>query len=730
MRLTQVLLAFAASVGLSAEKAAMHYSYTGDDPSQWTSSVIHQGTSGSASAYTTFIGADYAPARIVTDAAGNTYVAGRRLFQVFLPTFSAPVGLSDAFVTKLDPSGAVLFTATIGGKVNDEVRGLALDPAGNIYLAGSTTSPNFPLRNPLQSEPGGGFLVKLGPDGSRLIYSTYFGGTRATSAVNAITADASGNAYVTGTTFARDFPQTEGLRYALIGLGEGPGAVSGAFVTKISAAGDRILYSGLIASSGMICGGSTCFLSTKFNVGVGIGLDSAGNTYIAGNTNTISLPTTPGAFAPQGIGAFAAKVNAAGSALVYLTYLGTTSYMNQPFPPSAANTVNALAVDSAGNAYLAGRTTDARFPATRGVYQPAFSGPGAPSLISPQPPSDAFVAKLNPDGSSLVWATYLGGPAAESATAVAVDLTGNVWMVGTTASPDFPNSNGWSSGSDFVVGLNPEGAALLYSARFPADTASGAMTVDSTGAVHVTGLSGLVSALEPRQPPAMFIGYIVNAAGSLPSGRIAPGEILSIFGPGIGPATPATAALDSSGRVTRSLAGAQVFFDDLPAPLLYVSSNQINVVAPFGLASKTSARVRVAFGGARSPDFPAVVFPTEPQVFRNAMGYAAALNEDGSLNSPDRPARAGSVVTIWATGTGWVPAADGAVADSAQDFHCCQVRVGSLDAAVLYAGASPGFVAGLTQINFRLPVQPYAGSAGLSLTAGTRSAAATIHVGN
>lgn len=681
-----------------SQNSARTYSYTGSDPDGWISSMIDRPSAAGAPDYSTFIGGamEYRVAGIVSDPAGNTFVTGSRMFD-----------LPDVFVTKLDPSGNVVFTATMGGKGFDEVKTIALDPAGNIYIAGSTGSPNFPLRNALQSDISGfgcGFLVKLSPDGSRLIYSTYFGGTRGRSSVNAVAADSNGNVYLTGTTSSADFPHTAGLPVGGSSPSNPP-AASGAFVAKVSPAGDRVLYAGSISGGTVSCsGGSSCFLSARFASGNAIAVDAAGNAYIAGNTNTTDLPTTPGAFLRSGFGAFVAKVNAAGSALAYLTYLGSWRYVSQVFA-TAGNTVNALAVDAAGNAYLTGSTTDPRFPSTPTAFQRTFSGPANPPPLPPEPASDAFVAKLSPDGGSLVWASYLGGTAADSARSIALDPSGNVWVAGTTLSPGFPNGNGWSQGGDFLVGINPAGSALSYSARFPDGTASQSVAVDPGGLVHLAGLNGIVSALVPGQPPTMRIFGIGNAAGGTVAGRVAPGEVISIYGPSIGPSAPATAEIDSLGRIAKSLAGVQVLFDDVPAPLLYVSSQQVNAVVPFAIAARKSARVRLFFGGSPSPDFVAGVVPFAPEIFRNPDGSAAAVNEDGSLNSAERPAKSGSVVAIWATGTGAIDAADGQVAASARDYSCCLVLAPSLPAEVLYAGSSPGIVVGVTQINFRLPTR-------------------------
>jgi hypothetical protein len=192
-----------------------------------------------------------------------------------LPTGNS---LNDVFVTKLDPSGNIVFTATFGGKGSDTGNAIAVDPSGNIWVGGETSSGDFPLRDALQTLPGTGstgFLVKLAPDGT-VIYSTYFGGLLGSSSVNGIATDESGNLYVTGSTSSSDFPTTPGLPAAKVSSAELAG-VSGAFITKLDPTGLMISYSALIAGTQVDCsGGSSCFLMQREAAGVGIAVDSAG----------------------------------------------------------------------------------------------------------------------------------------------------------------------------------------------------------------------------------------------------------------------------------------------------------------------------------------------------------------------------------------------------------------------------------------------------------------------
>ena len=663
------------------------------------------------SEYTIFIGdssADYQVARIRTDALGNTFVAGTR----------SSGTLSELFVTKLDAAGHTVLFNALNGNGSDAVADLAIDSAGNIYLAGGTSSLEFPLHNAFQTRPGPGFLIKLAPDGAELVYSTYF-----PAAIRGLAVDSSGNVYATGTTTSPTFPVTAGLPAGT--ASSGAAGASGAFITKLSAAGDRIVYSALLVGTSKNCGCcSSCFTSQRNTAGVAIGVDAAGNAYVAGNTDTNNLPATAGALLTQGVGAFVAKINAAGTALGYLTYIGPTYY---PVSPNTdpANVATDIAVDAAGDAYITGSTFDPAFPATAGANQTAFDGPSYPNGVAdthPIPASDAFVLKLKPDGSGALWGSYLGGAGNDAAQSVAVDGSGNVWIAGTTTSADFPNAQGWSQGGDFVAGFSASGAALTYSARYPDGSVSRSVAVDSSGLVHAAGASGIVSAIAPGQTPTPRIFGVANSAFGPVSGRISPGEVISLYGPHIGPATPASFTPTSAGFVPTLLAGVQVLMDSHSLPLLYVSDSQINAVAPFSEYSDNGVfSLHLVSNGTTGPEFPVAILQTDPQIFQNPDHSAKAVNQDGSLNSATNPAPPGSIVSIWATGMGISSSyfQDGQIPTAAQNSVACIVYDGSIPVEIQYAGPSPGIVAGVVQINFVVPVTP-AATGIITVQAGTR----------
>ncbi len=646
--------------------------------------------------FTTFIGDayPYSVSKIATDSAGNTYIAGTRNLS------NAPGGgPTDVFLTKLDPSGKILFTKGLGGNASTTGNAIALPPSGNIYIAGSTRAIDFATSKALQPQAGlygAGFIVKLSNDGTTILYSTYFGGLQGPTSINSLATDANGNLYLTGSTSSTDFPRTAGMPAGGVNF-RGLPSNTGAFVSAISAAGDRILFSGTLVGTQLGCSaGSSCFLAARYTQGVSIALDPAGNAYIAGNTNTLDLPATSGALDPKGVGAFVAKIAAGGTGLSYLTYVDSAQTNLNPLF-GLDTSVSAIAVDGAGEAYIAGRTNDPSFPVTPGVLQPIF---GDPSPVTPGTGAqtyDAFLAKVNPTGTALLWSTFLGGTGNDNALSLALDASGDVWTSGTTTSPNFPNAQGASQGGDFLVETNPDGSSLPYSARFPNGTAGQAVAVDSSGLIHFAGTTGTVSALAPGAQPSIAIFGILNAAGGVASGQISPAEVISIYGQLLGPPTGVVAPV-TNGFYPTSLSGVRVSVGGVNVPLLYVSSTQINAVVPmYGLVAGT---LQVTYNNAVSPGFPFQV------AGQNPMAFPGVLNEDGTLNSESNPAKPGSIVSFWATGfqSSFYPLTDGEVATAAHDYcnGVCRV-VSPPGATIVYAGAAPGIVAGVTQFNVMLP---------------------------
>ncbi|MBI3664648.1 MAG: SBBP repeat-containing protein [Acidobacteria bacterium] len=402
---------------------------------------------GSALVYSTYLGgSDHDEGlTIAVDASGNAYVAGGTMSQDFPTTagaFQTTFGgmpaaceggpaCGDAFVTKLNASGSALVYSTyLGGSDMDSAWGIALDASENAYVAGTTSSANFPT-TPKAFQPSftPNFCVPLCPDvfvtklngtGTGLVYSTFLGGSGGEWA-SGIAVNSSGEAYVTGYTPSSDFPVTKSAFQKELKPGSNPFWSPDAFMAKLNSHGSKLLYSTFLGGSG----GSDecdCFLSR-------IAVDSTGNAYVAGTTLSTDFPTTPGAYQTAfgggsgGTDVFVSKIDPSktgAASLVYSTYLGA----------NCGAWALGMAVDAAGNAYVSSLTVDPNFPLVKPL-QGFKSGD-----------VDAFVVELNATGSALVYSTYLGGGAFDLGAAVAVDPWGNAYVFGPTASSDFPTTSG------------------------------------------------------------------------------------------------------------------------------------------------------------------------------------------------------------------------------------------------------------------------------------------------
>lgn len=335
--------------------------------------VTKLNAAGNALVYSTYLGgADPEFGQAITvDSAGNAYVTGSTFsddFPTVNPIQAANAGGStDAFLSKLNAAGSALVYSTyLGGGDNDSGEGIKVDSAGNAYVGGDTGSTNFPTASPIQAANAGGisdvFVLKVNAAGNALVYSTYLGGSLR-DACEDLAIDSSGNVYVTGDTESSNFPTANAFQ----STNGGTVLLQDAFVTKINAAGNALVY-------------STYFGGNGGEVGFGIAVDSAGNAYVAGATGSNTTLPTANAIQCARAGSadvFATKFNAAGSALVYSTYLGG----------AANDQARGVAIDSSGNAYLAGLTSSTDFP-TANAIQSTFGGETAPF-------GDAFVLKLS-----------------------------------------------------------------------------------------------------------------------------------------------------------------------------------------------------------------------------------------------------------------------------------------------------------------------------------------------
>ena len=397
--------------------------------------------------YSTYLGGGLADTghAIAVDGSGNAYATGETA-SVNFPGTGGPVkARATSSSPSSTPAAARLYSVYLGGNGAEIAWGITLDVAGNIYLTGETSSPDFPttasaFQRVLNTGVKDAFVPKLAPAGA-LAYSTLLGGTGMDQGDrgNSIALDAAGNMVVTGRTDSNDFPVTAGAFFTNFRGGE-----FDAFVAKLNP-----LLSG---STSLVY--STYLGGSLNDAGFAVALDPAGNPYVTGGTNSVAdFPATSSAYQPSGnlTDAFFTKLNASASSLLYSTFLGG----------SGTERANGIGIDAGGMAIIAGQTNALDFP-TKNAIQPLHGGG-----------YDAFVAKIDPAASgnaSLVYSTYLGGSGDDLGRAMAVDSTGRVYVTGGTASPaDFPITNavqpthGGGTYDAFVTKLNAAGTARLYS---------------------------------------------------------------------------------------------------------------------------------------------------------------------------------------------------------------------------------------------------------------------------
>lgn len=397
--------------------------------------------------YSTYVGGsnDEGIFGIRFDRVGNIYVAGETSSLDF-PTQQAAqsnvAGNYDAFVSKFDPTGTKLIYSTyLGGSQFDHAVGIQLDGSGNVYVAGITTSQDFPVRNAWQPLPGGGqedgFVAKLGPSGSELVFSTYLGGA-GRDEVNSLAVDHHRHIYVTGFTNSLDFPVTSNaFQQNCDGKGAFPGfCIGDAFVTKFDESGSGLAYSTYVGGRGS-------------DIAEGLAVDGEGQAYLAGQTGSsdfpIQDPFQSSLSGPRN--AFITKLNTAGSEVVFSTFLGGSRF----------DSASDLALDRRRNVYVTGMASSTDFPLVRPVQSKNQGGP-----------SDGFVAKIDTQASKLVYSTYLGGTGRDFPFRIAVNTREEASVVGFTSSIDFPmhdalNSsyNGGSTDA-FVVTFDRSGEKLLF----------------------------------------------------------------------------------------------------------------------------------------------------------------------------------------------------------------------------------------------------------------------------
>jgi len=435
---------------------------------------------GNTLAYSTYLGGagDETGNSIKVDSSGNAYVGGSTSSTDFPTTPSGFqttfAGGDDAFLTKLNPTGAGLLYSTYFGSTGDDTAtALALDSSANAYIMGPTSSINLPISATAYQKTLKGlddiFIAKLDTTKSgaaSLVYSTYVGGSDDDEGVG-LAVDSAGNAYALGSTLSTDYPTTAG---AFQTTKKGVAAVDNTFITKMNPTGSALVYSTYLGGTGDVSG-------TGGDEARAIALDSAGSVYVTGETNSIDFPVTAGVFQStlKGIDdVFVTKMKPDGTGLVYSTYLGGTG----------GEGGNSIAVDAANNAYVTGDTSSTDFPTTLCTIQ-AVSGSA--------PTDDAFVAKLNPTGTMLLFSTYLGGSGDEEGNGISVDGSSNVFVTGATTSPNFPTRNPFqaalgtgAASNAFISKIDTSGGSIALAPASLTFAPQGVGTTSAAQTVTVT----------------------------------------------------------------------------------------------------------------------------------------------------------------------------------------------------------------------------------------------------
>jgi uncharacterized protein (TIGR03437 family) len=634
--------------------------------------------------------------------------------------FVAAGTFNNVFVTKWSPDGSqVLYSTYLGGSGGDTATGIAVDSSGSAYITGVTSSPDFPTTagafNTKLSNAPNIFAAKLSADGSHLAYSTLIGSGAAVG--GGIAVDGSGDAVITGLTRG-NFPVTPNAYQGALPAGcTGSQFNAGAaFVTRVAADGKSLVYSTYFGGS---CPNLNVPAVSPATYGASVAIDTNGNAWIAGSTLSTDFPATSDALQSKFGGGiydgFLARFNPSGS-LGYATYLGGAGY----------DTISAIAIDQSGNIYLTGESAGLTQPASAGAYQAQVSA-NCPVIApgSSAPVGNGLVLKLDPAAHSVLRLTYLGAPLCLVPSSIAVDSAGEPWIGGGVqfypSAPPTVSPFEIGIGQGFISKFSADFTQLLFSSYF--NPVAG-IALDSSGLAYVagtvvgtvdTGTQPVYAAKIDSTPPAISLDSIASfvpplAPSSFPG--IAPGEVIRILGQRMGPAA-ATSGVISGGLLASNVAGVEVIFDGTPVPLLSVSAQEIDLVAPFELATKSSTTIQVQYNNQQSNPVLVGVVSAAPQIL-------GVFNSDFTANSASNPAKAGSIVSLYLAGVGQSnPASqDGQV--NAPPLAALPTLPliewfgggsitggvgGTIMPPITAAVAAPGLAAGIFQVNFVAPQQ-------------------------
>jgi uncharacterized protein (TIGR03437 family) len=673
---------------------------------------------------------------LAIDSAGDVYVTGETISNDFpvanayQATRNEPGGAYTAFVSALNPTGtALLYSTYLGGSMTggggadtDLGASIVWDSFDNaVYVVGTTNALDFPTTpGAFQKVFSGNFTAFVAKfnNAGQLTKSTYLGAPLTYGL--GVATDSQGRAYVVGYTSYNCTPNGSTCPFPTTPrtvIPTPPASFNGyGFVSVFDTDLSTLLYSTLLGDPNAAPAGGGATTSEAF----GVTVDPSGNFYVVGVTSSPSLPTTAGAFQRTlgvansiPLAGFAAKfgpVTASGATLTYLTYLEATGVGFGDFP-------NDVVADSQGNAYIGGYTNSPTFPVTTGAYQTPCALNGAGLCHA------AFVTKLNPTGTGLVWSALV--EPADFFSSIQLDTKGNVYVAGDVPGSDpfvlvNPVQPGLNNGGCFVAELDPTGSTLLFSSLIQGGFTLRGLAVDALGSIYVasytydttlpttpgafqtalknpgTGNSydGFIAKIS-LSTPSPTITEVANAEGEAPA--IAPNTWVLIKGSNLANAGDSRIWLGSdflNGQMPTQLDGVSVTMNDENAYVYYISPVQVNVLTPPDLAPGP-VTVKVASGGTTSAAFTAQAQPLSPSFFIFAGGYVIGSHLNGTLLGPtslypgsSTPAQPGELVVLYANGFGptSVPVVPGSSTQSGMLPTLPVIQIGGINAAVQFAG--------------------------------------------